>query len=144
MNVTLRTPTAEDAHAISRLCDQLGYPSTVPDVSRRLSQLQGPEHFVLTAVAESGDLVGWIHACIVRRLESDSFVEVGGMVVADGHRGKGVGATLLAEAERWAAAASIGTIRVRCNVVRERAHGFYLRAGYAQSKTSYVFQKPLK
>ena len=34
-------------------------------------------------------------------------------------------------------------VRVRSNVVRERAHQFYLRAGYAIVKTSLVFEKSL-
>jgi hypothetical protein len=32
---------------------------------------------------------------------------------------------------------------VRSNVLRERAHNFYLRAGYEHYKTQKAFRKPL-
>jgi hypothetical protein len=34
-------------------------------------------------------------------------------------------------------------MRVRSNAIRERAHAFYLRDGYARVKTSAVFEKAL-
>jgi hypothetical protein len=33
---------------------------------------------------------------------------------------------------------------VRSNVIRERAHRFYLREAYAERKRQVVFEKPLK
>lgn len=55
----------------------------------------------------------------------------------------GVGATLLAAAEAWAAARGHDTLRVRSNVIRVDAHRFYERLGYERVKQSLVFQKHL-
>jgi GNAT superfamily N-acetyltransferase len=54
------------------------------------------------------------------------------------------GAALLAQAEEWARKRNVRTIRLRSNVVRERAHLFYLGEGYERIKTSHVFQKELR
>jgi GNAT superfamily N-acetyltransferase len=63
--------------------------------------------------------------------------------VDEGQRSLGAGAKLLEAAEQWAKARGCQGISVRSNVVRERAHGFYLRNGYEHYKTQKAFRKPL-
>jgi len=48
---------------------------------------------------------------------------------------------LLAAAEAWAARQGLDEVILRSNVVRERAHGFYVREGYEQAQTSHQFRK---
>ena len=43
----------------------------------------------------------------------------------------------------WARAQGFASMRVRSNVIRERAHRFYEREGYARIKAQAVFRKPL-
>jgi predicted N-acetyltransferase YhbS len=140
----IRNAGADDVPELTRLCDELGYPSSEAEVSHRLGLLSRESgHLVLVAVDSSDRPVGWVHVGVVYRLESEPVAEIGGMVVTEGWRGNGIGAALLAEAERWAVSAGLRAVRVRSNVVRERTHGFYLRAGYARTKTSHVFLKSL-
>jgi GNAT superfamily N-acetyltransferase len=142
--VSYRRPVPGDEDDIAGLCGELGYPSSTTQVAARLSQIAGrDDHLVLVAVNEADDPVGWVHACVVRRVESDPFVELGGMVVSGPHRGRGIGAQLLGMSEEWARSRGAVAVRVRSNVVRERAHGFYMRAGYEHLKTSHVFVKRL-
>ena len=129
---------------LARLCGQLGYPSSGEAVARRLGNLAGrSDHFVLVAAA-GDEPIGWVHAFVAHRLESGPFVEVGGMVVSQPHRGRGVGTALLARAERWARRQGVKIIRLRSNVVRERTHEFYADKGYAKTKTSFLFEKELR
>ena len=144
MKHEIREVRANDVAELTSLCEELGYPSSAEAVSYRLGLLiQTPGHLVLVAVDGNDRTIGWIHIGIVYRLESDPIAEIGGMVVAERWRGNGIGAALLTEGERWAASAGFRSVRVRSNVVRERTHGFYLRAGYAQTKTSHLFLKSL-
>ena len=69
--------------------------------------------------------------------------EIGGLVVSGGHREEGIGEALLAACEVWAIGRGHRELRVRSNAVRERAHRFYLRHGYAVEKTSLTFHKAL-
>lgn len=143
---TVRPAAAEDAEALARLSGELGYPSSREDVDRRLAQiLPDPEHAVFVAETrgdrEALRIAGWIHAAVMRTVESDRNVEICGLVVEDSRRGCGVGQRLVAEAERWARGLGLPTLIVRSNVIRERAHAFYRRLGYEVVKSQRVFRK---
>jgi GNAT superfamily N-acetyltransferase len=144
METGIREARDADAPELARLSTQLGYPSTPDDIRRRLAYLlSSNDHRVFVAVDAGDRTIGWVHAAAIRQLENDRHVDIAGLVVADGCRSSGIGGRLLAAAEEWAAALGLTTVRVRSNVVRERAHRFYLRAGYELLKTSYVFTKQI-
>ena len=86
-----------------------------------------------------------VDAAVVPRLQLEDapFAELAGLVVDDAVRGAGVGAALLNAAEAWARSEGFATMRVRSNVVRERAHRFYEREGYERIKAQAVFRKAL-
>ena len=95
-------------------------------------------------VAESdGRLAGWLQVSFPRIFETPASAEIAGLVVDENRRGAGIGPLLLAAAEGWARNRGCRAIRVRSNVVRERAHRFYEREGYGRIKTQQVFEKPL-
>jgi GNAT superfamily N-acetyltransferase len=61
--------------------------------------------------------------------------------VSSGFRSRGIGHLLIACAERWAVEQGLKMILVRSRDTREAAHRFYLREGFARTKTSAVFSK---
>lgn len=139
----LRRPIATDAPRLADLCTQLGYPSTPDEIATRFASLDASHDLVLIAVDEQDGALGWIQASVIRHLHENAHVEITGMVVTEDARGSGIGAALVAGAETWATEAGITRVLVRSNVVRERAHAFYERLGYARHKTSHVFEKAL-
>ena len=88
-------------------------------------------------------VVGWAHVVPGLLLEEAPFAELAGLVVDESARGLGTGAALLAAAEDWARRQGFAAMRVRSNVLRERAHRFYEREGYARIKAQAVFRKAL-
>jgi len=90
-----------------------------------------------------GLVIGWIHVSVTPLLEVERRAEVNGLVVDERVRSQGAGALLLDAAEKWAKAKRCKGMSVRSNVVRERAHGFYLRNGYEHYKTQKAFRKTL-
>ena len=98
---------------------------------------------IIAAVDAGGAVRGWTHVFVGHRIESDPFAEIGGLVVDEHHRNRGIGRSLLEEAEKWAAASGVSTLRVRSNMIRRDAHRFYERAGYSCIKTQGVFDKNL-
>jgi GNAT superfamily N-acetyltransferase len=70
--------------------------------------------------------------------------EVAALVVDENHRGKKVGQMLLTHAEKWAKKNSFEQIRIRTNVNRAQAHGFYSHCGYTLSKSWHLFVKPIE
>lgn len=100
-----------------------------------------PADAVFVAVDEAEQIVGWIH--IARRvlLESGPFAEILGLVVDEAFRNCRIGEALVHHAEAWAHDRGLSEIRVRSNVIRERARGFYERLGYHVVKQQAVFRK---
>jgi GNAT superfamily N-acetyltransferase len=90
---------------------------------------------------DAGRVVGFLHAFSGMVLETGSRAEILGLVADAGHRGKGIGSALVAEAERWAQSKGHGALGVRCNVVRTAAHGFYEGLGFECVKTQKNFLK---
>ncbi len=144
MPITIRAPRDGDESRLADLCEEMGYTCRASEVAVRLRALaQHDDHGVLVAVDSGDAAIGFAHVHLSRRLMVDTFAELGGLVVNAQHRGKRIGEKLLVEAERWGAEQGVDVFRVRSNAIRDRAHRFYLRAGYTQSKTSYVFEKRL-
>jgi GNAT superfamily N-acetyltransferase len=132
-----------DAAAFATLATQLGYPAAPRQVEERLAAVVDDlKHLILAAVS-GGRVVGWAHAYVCCLVESDTFAELGGLVVDESHRGKGVGGKLLEKVEDWARQKGCGAVSVRSNVIRQQAHRFYAARGYDQIKTQHSFRKRL-
>ena len=130
--------------ALARLATQLGYPAQAEEMHERLARVTDDvAGTVLVAASAHGEVLGWTHVVERLNLEESPFAELAGLIVADGARGLGIGAALLQAAEQWALARGLARLRVRSNVLRERAHAFYRRAGYVERKRQIVFDKPL-
>lgn len=144
MKVTLRQATRNDARAIADLSDQLGYPDLTGQTSGRLDYLiQSSDHAVLVACLDDDTVVGWCHAFLAYRIESDPFAELGGFVVAEDHRGQGIGRSLLGAVEEWVSERGISKLRIRSKSERNAAHGFFRRSGFQLAKDQLVFDKKL-
>ena len=134
----------EDAESVANLSGQLGYPSTAENIRARLASIErSGEARALVAETANHHIVGWIHIHAAYLLECDPYAEIGGLVVADAARDAGVGRRLVEAGEKWAGEHGYATMRVRSNVVRLQAHGFYEHLGYARVKTQHNFAKEL-
>jgi GNAT superfamily N-acetyltransferase len=143
MSVTLRPLRIDDAPVVADLARQLGYPSDVADVARRLDEVIGREDHAAWAAEVEGEVVGWIHALRAVRVESDPFVEIGGLVVGVAHRGSGIGGRLVGQVEAWTRDLGISLLRVRTRTTREDAPRFYARHGFRETKQQRVLDKEL-
>jgi N-acetylglutamate synthase-like GNAT family acetyltransferase len=142
--ITIREARPEDLSAITELCAQLGYPADAAGVKRRFMMIiDNPSHFIRIASNEAGDVIGWVHALPVCYLESEEFIEIGGLVVDGSSRKQGAGRQLMLAVEVWARESGVATIRLRSNVTRREAHQFYQRIGYQIVKEQYTFVKEL-
>jgi GNAT superfamily N-acetyltransferase len=139
----IRPIWAEDAATAASLCTQLGYPTDEAAVLARMTQIAGDAHRAVLVACLDDAVVGWIDLSVEYHLQSEPSVLIGGLVVSVSARGQGIGRRLSKAAEDWARAKGVARLRVRSNAIRERAHAFYLRDGYARVKTSAVFEKTL-
>lgn len=142
--IQVRLAEDRDAAAIAHLATELGYPSAPERVRERFASLQEfPHQISFVAVTAAGAVIGWIHLSEIRSLESEARAEIASLVVGSAFRGGGAGRLLVERGEEWARRRGLAVIGVRSNVIRERAHEFYLRLGYVEAKSQKVFRKSL-
>jgi GNAT superfamily N-acetyltransferase len=142
--VITREIAVEDAEAVAELSGQLGYETSATQMRERIAKMlpHTTDYLVLVACVR-GEVVGWIEAEIARHLTSEPYTLITGLVVRDAVRSLGIGSRLCAEVEEWSLRREVSVIRVTSRMTRERAHRFYLKEGFVQTKTSAVFEKIL-
>jgi GNAT superfamily N-acetyltransferase len=129
---------------MAELAGQLGYPCTEQQVHDRVEEMANSREQAVFVAARHGEAVeGWIGIFIFRAVELDKCAEISGLIVDEAARSQGVGKALLDAAEAWARSAGCGAISVHSNIKRRRAHGFYMRNGYASVKTQEFLRKDL-
>jgi GNAT superfamily N-acetyltransferase len=140
----IRRARPEDVERIAVLSCQLGYPATTADMRPRLKRVLGMKNGACLVAESAGNgVIGWIHVSTTPLLEVQQRAEVNGLVIDENVRSRGAGAGLLEAAEDWARKAGCAEVSVRSNVIRDRAHGFYLKQGYEHYKTQKAFRKKL-
>jgi GNAT superfamily N-acetyltransferase len=143
-DVSVRRARSADAERIAELSGQLGYPTSAKAMKARLNDVLKDKAGACFVVESREDgLIGWIHVSTTPLLEVERRAEVNGLVIEETARSRGAGVLLLTAAEKWARGKRCKSMSVRSNVLRERAHGFYLRNGYQHYKTQKAFRKGL-
>jgi GNAT superfamily N-acetyltransferase len=141
MILEIRPARLEDVERIATLMIALGYDVPVAALANRLDRREERREVF---VATCGDaVVGWAAVCGDEPFVEGFGAHLEGLVVDEAVRGQGVGARLLDATEAWARERGCAEMRVQSNVVRERAHVFYRRHGYATTKTQYQLRKRL-
>jgi GNAT superfamily N-acetyltransferase len=144
VTLTIALASLADAPALAELAGQLGYPARPPETAARLADLLArPDEQRVWVARADGRAIGWLHAYVARHLVDDPYIEVGGLVVAEGERGHGVGAKLLSAVDDWAVSKGMARVGVHSNVLRADAHRFYERAGFVLEKRQGVFTRRL-
>ncbi|HET7898251.1 MAG TPA: GNAT family N-acetyltransferase, partial [Flavisolibacter sp.] len=91
----------KDAPAVNQLSVQLGYTlSSEQTANQMVMVLSSGDHTAFVATNDE-TVLGWIHAFQPVYLESLPFVEIGGLVVDEAHRGKGIGKALINAVIDW-------------------------------------------
>ena len=140
----VRRVKTHDLERLTKLSGQLGYPTSEKEMKARLRDvLKHRDGACFVAESGADGVIGWIHVSVTPLLEVERRAEVNGLVVDERARSQGAGALLLAAGEKWARGKRCKEMSVRSNVIRERAHGFYLRNGYEHYKTQKAFRKAL-
>ena len=141
MEIFIRKAELKDSGAISELSEQLGYKSSNEIICNRLNQiLQNESHFVFVAVSDE-KIIAWIHGFYSLRIESEAFVEIGGLVVNEHYRKNGIGKILVESAIKWSEARNCKKIRARSNTIRTESHKFYEKMAFKLNKEQKVFDK---
>lgn len=141
--ISIRPAQLSDAEHLHALVGQLGYGRSRERVQQNLlTLLERLGHGVFIA-EDHQQVLGWVHVFTAPRLGSEPFAELGGLVVDAAHRGRGIGRSLVTAAVAWAGEQGLASLRVRSNILRTGAHGFYRVLGFREKKRQAVFSRTI-
>ena len=141
MQILIRIAEINDSESITELSNQLGYETRNVDIQNRLNNILINADNCVYVATENGKIVGWIHGFYSLRIESEFFVEIGGLVVDENFRKSGIGKKLVDKVIEWSKLKDCGKVRVRCNVIRKESHRFYENIGFEINKEQKIFNK---
>jgi GNAT superfamily N-acetyltransferase len=132
-----------DLSTVRDLSTQLGYPTDDDALARRFARIDGAPDEALFVADDGGRVLGWIHVHPRWLLESEPYAEIGGLVVDESARRRGVGRALVSRVEAWAKERGFQRMRVRSNVMRVASHALYASLGYERIKTQHTYERVL-
>ncbi len=143
MAISVRSARPSDADEVAHLTAQLGYDVEGSALAARFARILAQADQRLLIAELDGRPVGWLHAVIWEFVETDPFVVIAGLVVDRAHRKRGIGRTLMRQAEEWAVERGCSFVRLWSSSGRTVAHRFYERLGYKKIKTQDSFARSL-
>lgn len=139
--ILLRPAEPADAEAIAAMFTDEGYPAGPSDIAVRLERFALPHGRVVIA-EHDGELLGFIAVHALPRFEhGDWILRILALVVDAGARERGVGRSLMAEAERIGREVGAAFIEVTAGHHRPEARHLYESLGYDASVAAYLRKK---
>jgi GNAT superfamily N-acetyltransferase len=136
--VLVREATTNDADAMARLCQQLGYPAESQKMPGRLTRLSADPNARALVATRATDVVGLLTVHLRNTLNHESpIAQITLLVVDEAIRSRGAGRALVEAAEEWARARGSRRITVTTALARSGAHAFYEKVGYAHTGRRY-------
>ena len=140
--VAIREAVAADAVEIAALIGHLGYAVSAEEVAERLHLIEMSGQAVLVAELD-GRAIGCLSTSTMAVLHRPAPVgRISMMIVAEDLRGQGIGAKLVAAAERLLRDKGCQLVEVTSNLRRTDAHRFWEGIGY--ERTSARFAKDVR
>jgi ribosomal protein S18 acetylase RimI-like enzyme len=143
VDLKIRDGDLSDAPELTALMCELGYETTSAEMeSRLISMLKDPRYKTLVALNNDKicGMVGTLSASSY--LHNDLSGRIIALVVSRDLRQRGIGARLIAAAEKNFIQRGITRVTLTTRFEREEAHRFYEKVGYA--RTGFRFAKNLE
>jgi GNAT superfamily N-acetyltransferase len=137
--VEIRVATDKDTFALASLISELGSPTSPEEMQRRVERVRGRSDVTAFVALAEGSIVG-----MAGLLVTPSFVrstpdgQIIALVVAETHRGRGIGRELMKRAEAWLADKGVKRVSLTSGLHRASAHAFYRACSYEQTGLRFV------
>jgi GNAT superfamily N-acetyltransferase len=137
--VEIRVATDKDTFALASLITELGSPTSPEEMQRRVERLRGRSDVNAFVALAEGSIVGMagllVTPSIVRSTPDGQIIA---LVVAETHRGRGIGRELMKRAEAWLADKGVKRVSLTSGLHRGSAHAFYRACSYEQTGLRFV------
>lgn len=150
MSVRFRPGTRDDLNAVVALLSEdavsgIDASLTPADFLAAFEEMQRSGcSTLIVGEGEDGTIIATYQLTLIAGISLNALfrAQLESVRVASAHRGQGIGAALLADAEARARAGGATVMQLTSNAARLDARRFYERAGYKPSHTG--FKKPLR
>ena len=135
----LRAAVPGDLPALASLMGELGYPSSEAQVAERLARMARREDMAVLVADDGGAMIGFASVMAVDVIHVDPPAGMlVALVVAEAHRGRGIGRALADAAESWARSRGADRLTLASGLGRHGAHAFYEKIGYEHTARRYA------
>jgi ribosomal protein S18 acetylase RimI-like enzyme len=139
--ILLRSARPADAAAIAALFTDEGFPAGTSDIVARLEHFETAQSRVIVAEHDE-TILGFIAVHAMARFEHDDWIlRILALVVDPGARERGVGRTLITEAERIGGELGAAFVELTAGHHRPEARHLYESLGYDSTVTAYLRKK---
>jgi len=139
--IKIRDAVSEDISALTVLVNELGYKTTIDEMSVRFQNMyHHPDHRTFIATIDD-TVVGMVGALKQFSYQQNGYyVRIIALVTDTSSRQVGAGKKLIEAVQEWANELGAKSILVNCGnkEERKRAHEFYKRMGFEIWTTGYV------
>jgi GNAT superfamily N-acetyltransferase len=137
--MTIREATLDDVERIADLFGQLGYAAQPDRIGQQLRTLIDSRSGQALVAEAGGVLAGVAVVHMMQPIHVDAaWALLSALVVDEAHRSSGVGARLLAAAERFALENGCTQLELSSSATRTRAHRFYEQNGYREKRLRFL------
>lgn len=141
MTIEVREVLPTDYIDLVELMSELGYPTTLVDLTERFETIQKHEDYQSLVAVKDNQIIGFAGLCKAFTFEfSGLYVRLLAFVVSSKQRKQGVGTKLLKACEEWALQQGAVAITLNSGNREERqtAHFFYKSNGYEGKSTGFL------
>ncbi len=139
--IIIRECQLNDIDSLSSLMNQLGYPTTADEMFKRLIEIGKKQEYTCLIAEQNQQMAGMIgfHQAWSYH-DNGCHVRINALVTDGNHRGKGIAALLIRQAEQCAIRMKAQYLLVNCGNREERmnAHRFYQHHGFVPRTTGYA------
>ncbi|MDN4608685.1 GNAT family N-acetyltransferase [Sporosarcina highlanderae] len=140
MTIEIREIEPKDYTDLVELMSELGYPTTLEDLTKRLELLGKHVDYEALVAVKNNQVIGFAGMCKVLAFEfTGIYVRIIAFVVSSNQRKQGIGTKLLKACEEWAI--QEGAVAITLNsgnrAERQTAHIFYTSNGYVGKSTGF-------
>lgn len=140
MAIEIRKVQQKDYDDLVGLMEELGYPTTLKELSVRFEALQAESNYETLVAIRDNQILGFAGLCKSLAYEfNGTYVRLLAFVVSSNNRKKGIGTLLLKACEDWAIEQGAGFMTLNSGNREERqsAHTFYKNNGYIGKSTGF-------
>lgn len=128
----IRTAKIEDLESLKILLNQLGYNKPIEWLQQKLENYLNSDMYEVLVAEDGRIIVGFVTLILYESFVFDKCMHVETLVIDENIRGKGIGAKLMAAAEKFAEENNCNLIELLTLNKRRKdgTHNFYEKLGY--------------